>query len=119
LPSEKYLLRLDHILDNIERIETYVSSYDYRRFEQDARCQDAVERCLARIAEAARKLGDRAERLAPEQPWPAIRAFGNRLRHDYEFIDSLVVWGIVTERLPSLKAAVNLAITKLLTEGEE
>jgi uncharacterized protein with HEPN domain len=55
-------------------------------FEEDRKTCDAVERCLERISEAAAKLGDLAPILMPEQPWPKIRALGNRLRHEYDAI---------------------------------
>jgi uncharacterized protein with HEPN domain len=92
LPSEKPLLRLEDILENIERIELYVRDYGFQDFADDGLCRDAVERCLLRISEAARKLEDTLESLAPDQPWPAIRAIGNVLRHEYDAIDPAIIW---------------------------
>ena len=45
-------------------------------FLADAKTLDAVERCLARISEAAIKLGADAERLCPQIPWRDIRGIG-------------------------------------------
>ncbi|NJO34048.1 MAG: DUF86 domain-containing protein [Rhodospirillales bacterium] len=61
---------------------------------------DAVERCLSRISEAAKKLGVAAEGLAPGQPWAKIRGLGNLLRHEYDTIRRSVLWEIVTDDLP-------------------
>jgi len=44
------------VLENIERIRAYTKSYTFDSFVSDPKCQDAVERCLLRISEAARKL---------------------------------------------------------------
>ena len=33
-----------------------------------------TERCLERISEAAKKLGEAAEQLCPDIPWPEVRA---------------------------------------------
>lgn len=63
--SEKSLVRLDHILENIERVEHYVADCDFQRFTQDGLRRDAIERCLARISEAARKLGTRRSNSYP------------------------------------------------------
>jgi uncharacterized protein with HEPN domain len=52
LPSDRPVTRLRDILQNIERIERYTEGYSLDRFVGDGRCQDAVERCLARICEA-------------------------------------------------------------------
>lgn len=116
--SEKSLVRLEHILENIERVELYVVDCDFQRFTKDGLRRDAIERCLSRISEAARKLGDIAEQLAPDQPWADIRELGNRLRHDYERVDPIVVWGIVTEHLHPLKIAVRTAVAKLQAKGD-
>ena len=70
---------------------------------------DAIERCLSRISEAASKLGAHAEELAPDQPWPAIRGIGNRLRHEYDVVDKGELWRIFTSDLQSLRIACNAA----------
>jgi hypothetical protein len=64
------------ILDNIERIRTYIGAMDRATFERDGRTRDAVERCLERICEAAIRLGDQAAQLVPGQPWNDIRGMG-------------------------------------------
>jgi uncharacterized protein with HEPN domain len=83
LPSDNPLLRLADVLENIERIWSYTQNYTFDRFASDSKFQDAVERCLLRISETARKLQGVAEVLVPGQPWSDIRAVGNVLRHDY------------------------------------
>jgi uncharacterized protein with HEPN domain len=74
LPSDKPLIRLNDILENIDRIRRYTEGYEFERFAGDTRCQDAVERCLLRISEAARKLAGLLDEIAPEQPWSDVRA---------------------------------------------
>jgi uncharacterized protein with HEPN domain len=56
------------IIENIDRVESYLAGMDQRTFEQDGRTRDAVERCLERVCEAAHRLGKRAEQLMPSQP---------------------------------------------------
>ena len=82
-------------------------------FSSDQKTRDAVERCLERICEAAAKLGEQAIELMPNQPWPVIRALGNRLRHDYDHIRAERLWDIVEVDLPSLEAACIRAIENL------
>lgn len=71
---------------------------------------DAVERCLERISEAASKLGDIAPSLVPNQPWPEIRALGNRLRHNYDEIGAHRIWAIIQKDLPGLIFACEAAL---------
>jgi uncharacterized protein with HEPN domain len=87
LPSNNPILRLEDILANIELIQTYTHSYSYDAFAQDRKCQDAVERCLSRISEAASKLEGAIENIIPDQPWSQIRAVGNVLRHEYDRVN--------------------------------
>ena len=79
----------------------------------DPKTRDAVERCLERISEAAAKLGDEAGELVPGQPWPEIRALGNRLRHEYDRIRVDRLWAIIVEDLPSLRSACKVGLAKL------
>ena len=115
VPSKRYreLDCLQDIIDNIVRIEKYVDGVDRDTLRNDDLRYDAVERCLERICEAAFRLGDRTDELIPEQPWRAIRGLGNRLRHGYDQIDTNIVWNVVSERLPSLKADVAVALEGL------
>ena len=109
---------LEDILDNITRIEGYTADLDRNALERDGLRRDAVERCLERICEAAHRLGDRATALMPDQAWEDIRGMGNRLRHAYDQIDRVIVWNVVSERLPRLKEDVARALERLRAGGE-
>lgn len=117
MPSDYPRQRFQDILDNIASIETYTAGMTEASYAADPKTRDAVERCLARISEAAVKLGSRAEELAPGEQWLQIRRFGNILRHAYDIIDEKMIWAIVTDRLPALKAHCEKAIIKLDAGG--
>ena len=102
MPSSDPVRRFQDIVENVDRIESYLEGYDLPRFRADTRTVDAVERCLQRITEAGIKLQPRAVELLPDQDWNAIRGFGNALRHDYDLIAEAVIWEIATGRLPQL-----------------
>jgi uncharacterized protein with HEPN domain len=116
LPSENAALRLEDILDNIGLIEDYIRGYSQQRFVVDRKTQDAVERCLLRISEAAKKLEGTVDVMIPDQPWSAIRAVGNVLRHDYDRIDPDIIWRTISNDLSSLKNAIEMALKKLRNE---
>jgi uncharacterized protein with HEPN domain len=118
LPSDKRVRWLDDILENVARIERFTAGADFRRFLGDEQMAFAVLHALLVISEAARRLGADAERLAPDQPWGAIRALGNVLRHEYGGVDPIAIWRIVVDDLPVLKAAVDRALTGL-RQGDE
>jgi len=102
LPSSNPARRFRDIFENAEAIARYTSGMSFAAFDADAKTRDAVERCLLRISEAAPKLGDDAETLAPTEPWHGVRALGNVLRHEYDRVRSDVLWTIITEDLPRL-----------------
>ena len=113
MPSKRASRRFQDILDNIESIQQYTRDMRQGKFVANNLVVDAVERCLSRISEAAKKLGVAAENLAPGQPWAKIRGLGNLLRHEYDTIRRSVIWEIVTDDLPSLHAACRKAIATL------
>ena len=117
MPSKRPARRFQDILDNIRSIEQYTSGMKKKAFIANNLVIDAVERCLSRISEAAKKLGTSAETLAPDQPWAKIRGLGNLLRHEYDSIRRSILWEIVSEDLPSLRAACTKAIKALEHKG--
>lgn len=104
---------LADIIENAERIKTYLVGMDRQAFERDGKTRDAVERCLERISEAAHRLGERAAELLPDQPWRDIRGMGNRLRHAYDRLDLEIVWNTAQDRLPALATDSRRALTQL------
>jgi uncharacterized protein with HEPN domain len=97
--------RLRDILANVDRIRRHVRGMTARRFAADEKTQDAVERCLQRISEAARKIGDSLDQKYPAVEFPKLRQLGSILRHDYDDIDPELLWRTVAERLDVLEAA--------------
>ncbi len=65
---------------------------------------------MGRISEAALRLGEDAEQIAPGPTWAHIRGLGNRLRHEYHNIQLAIIWEIITDDLEALKDACSKAI---------
>ena len=105
MSSSQSKRRLRDILDNIFRVRSYIESLTPQQFASDPKTQDAVERCLERIREAARKIGDALDAKYPEVEFAKLRQLGSVLRHDYDDIDNGMLWRSVTERLDPLERA--------------
>jgi uncharacterized protein with HEPN domain len=97
---------LRDIYEAIESIERFVEGMDFSIFQADEKTNAAVERKLLVLSEAARRLGDDAEKLCPSIPWNNIRGIGNWLRHQYDRVDPSLIWLTVERDLPPLKLAV-------------
>jgi uncharacterized protein with HEPN domain len=101
----------------VDLIEQFTAGMDLTAFTEDLRTTNAVERCLERISEAARKLGGAAEELCPAIPWPHLRATGDFPRHEYDRIAIVRVWLTIEDDLAPLKAAVEAALKQLRESG--
>jgi uncharacterized protein with HEPN domain len=106
MSSENPKLRLEDMLEQIARIEDHVDGLTFGAFCEEPLVQDAVERCLERICEAARKIGDVLDDKYPDVEFANLRKFGSVLRHDYQGVDAEIVWVAARERLPLLKSAI-------------
>jgi uncharacterized protein with HEPN domain len=58
---------LADIIENFERIETYVVGMDRAAFAADGLVREPVERFLERACEPAHRLGEEANELVPGQ----------------------------------------------------
>lgn len=100
-------LYLDDIMDSIQAIETYIESMDYKHFINDRKTYTATIRELEIIGEATAKVSDDVKGRYPEIPWQQIKAFRNKIVHEYFGIEFEIVWDIVKNELPFLKDQIN------------
>jgi uncharacterized protein with HEPN domain len=98
-------LYLTHILDAIEKIETYVS-VGHDVFVSTSHWQDAVIRQLEIIGEATKRLSKQLCSQHPEVPWRRIAGLRDVLIHDYMGVDIKAVWEITQKDLSSLKKSI-------------
>lgn len=109
--SERVRLFLFDIVDDSDRIASFIQGLTVDDLVADDRTLLAVERLFQRITEAVIQIGaDEMARIAPDLPVGKIRAFGNRLRHDYRAIDPRLLLQTACNDLPSLRAAAAEAL---------
>ena len=97
-----------HILDCIGKIEKYlagVSRDDFFHPRNDM-MQDAVVRELTVIGEIAKRFSRQFRDNNLKIPWDDITGMRDKIVHDYESVDFIVVWETVTEDIPFLKKAL-------------
>ena len=98
-------LYLTHILDAIEKIETYIwVGHDV--FVSTSHWQDAVIRQLEIIGEATKRLSKQLCSQHPEVPWRRIAGLRDVLIHDYMGVDIKAVWEITQKDLPVVKKRI-------------
>ncbi len=109
--SERTRARLEDIIDNVDRVASYIGSMTFAAYVEDGRTMDAVERCLERIAEAVVQIGEaEAERLGLGVPWRKVKGLGNKLRHEYRRINPRDIFDTAQDDLPPLREAALAAL---------
>jgi uncharacterized protein with HEPN domain len=99
------------IIGFIDEIDSYVAGMSYHDFSDDRRTIRAVERCLQNITEASIRIGEESWRvLVPNVAHHRVRGLGNRLRHEYERIDTGSIYDLIGAELPLLRAACLAAL---------
>lgn len=106
----------ERLLDIQEAITQIIKYTDQGRdkFDQDELVQSWVIRHLQIIGEAARAIPEDFKKHHPEIPWGRMSGMRNVLVHIYFGIDPDIVWEVVENDLPSLKAS----IASMLDTGE-
>lgn len=110
MPFRDNSTHLGDILEAINHIESFLVGMDFEAYKEDARTRFAVERQMQVITEAAVRLGDEAEIIAPGPDWKGFRGMGNILRHAYHRVDDELIWNTVKDELPPMRQAILKAI---------
>ncbi|MBK5957659.1 hypothetical protein CCR97_05470 [Rhodoplanes elegans] len=72
-----------------------------------------TERAILVIAEAVKALPPALTDRHPEIEWHAIRGMANILRHEYQRVETRVLWRVVTEELPRLAPVIDAMMSEL------
>jgi len=97
---------LRDILNAIMLVEQELAGHTQASFAKGLFLQRGTERSLEIISEAVRHLPDALLARRSEISWIDVRSIGNRIRHEYWRVDPALIWSIVMDDLPPLRAAV-------------
>lgn len=63
--------------------------------------------CLTIIGEAAGRITEASAAELPDLPWRKMKNLRNFIVHEYEGVNMGIIWGIVTDELPKVIAALD------------
>jgi uncharacterized protein with HEPN domain len=104
--------RLKDILHAIIEVYEMLAGINLEQFTTDKTRRKASERYLEIVCEAARRLPDEVKHGAPNIDWRKMNDFANLLRHAYHSTKVDIIWDIVRNHLPPLKALVELQMRR-------
>ena len=112
---------LTHMIEAIDRIQTYTRNTSEEEFESDSLLQDAVLRNLGVLGEAAKNFltvaPDDAQR-ASGVPFAKIYGMRNQIEHGYFTVDMGIVWNVVVREMPKLRPQLEAILTSISAKEE-
>ena len=99
-----YKLYIGDILDAIVKIEKYTKGFTPSKFQRNSLVADAVVKNLEVIGEASKRIPADIKHKIPAIEWKKIVGLRNIFIHEYSAIDKKIVWDIIENKLPALKA---------------
>ena len=94
---------IEHILENIEDIESFTKNVNKKSFLENKEKQNAVIRSLEIIGEAVKNIPQSIRAKYPKTPWKEIAGTRDKISHHYFGVDLVLIWKIVKENLSELK----------------
>jgi uncharacterized protein with HEPN domain len=109
---------LRHISDEVDFLSLQSSITCRDEFLKDETAKRAFVRSFEIIGEASKNIPDRIKQLYTEVEWKAMARLRDRLIHHYFGVDYQLVWSIVIEDIPVLKAQLKKILQDLGKQGD-
>ena len=107
--------RLRDMLAAIDAAAEMIEGQDLAAYRSDLKLRLAIERCVEIVSEASRFVPDDDKERFPEVPWVEIAAIGDKLRHEDNRIDDVIIWRVASSSLPTLRPVI---VCILADEGD-
>lgn len=98
----KNKLIVEKILKYISKVLTYTKDTEYDEFINNSILVEACVFNLSQIGELANRIDKEFEESNPSIPWRVMYGLRNKIVHDYEGVNLVLIWDIVKEDLPEL-----------------
>lgn len=110
MSSKDWRVRVEDMLEAIDRITGYVDGMTVTAFLADNRTQDAVLRNLEVLGEAAKRVPFHIQHRHDGVPWSRIADMRNILVHEYHSVDPAIVLDTARNDLPPLVAPLRATL---------
>ena len=104
--QSKDKVRLEHIVQAIERIKRYTNGKRFDDLVEDDMMYYAVVKNIEIIGEAANLLTNEFKSEHPDTQWKLITGMRNYIVHEYFQVDNTVIWDVIQNDLPNLETQI-------------
>lgn len=94
---------IQKLLAYSNKLVRYCDGLDYDAFSSDSKLVEACVFNLSQMGELCRMADAAFAEAHPEIPWKEMYGLRNRIVHDYEGVNLLLVWQILSEDIPILR----------------
>ena len=95
---------VEKIIKYISQILEYTKDTEYDALINNSILVEACVFNLSQIGELANKIDKEFEESNPSIPWRVMYGLRNKIVHDYEGVNLVLIWDIIREDLPELNA---------------
>jgi uncharacterized protein with HEPN domain len=106
MSKRSYVVYLKDVLTCTEKILRFTQGKSFQDFVSDEILTDAVARNLEIIGEAVKNIPASVRRKYPDVDWKKIAGLRDILAHEYFSIHYVILWDIITNKVPELKDQV-------------
>ena len=99
----KHEIIVQKLIAHIRKILGYCDGVSYAQFSADSKLVEACVFNLSQMGELSNRIDATFAQAHPEIPWRQIYGLRNRLVHDYEGVNLLLVWQILSDDIPALR----------------
>ena len=93
---------IEKVINYAEKIINYSNGKNYESFSNDTMLVEACVFNLSQIGELVRHLDRDFIEQHSDIPWAQMRGLRNRIIHDYEGVNLMLVWEIIKYDIPTL-----------------
>jgi uncharacterized protein with HEPN domain len=99
-------VRLNHILEAIIEIESYLNDADFDTFMENSMMRFACIKQMEIVGEASNHISEEVKNRFSEIEWSQIAGMRNVFVHEYFGVDTRLVWEIIKNDLPEFKRKI-------------
>lgn len=106
-------IRIQHILDAIAEIESYLNNVSFKDFTNNSMMRFACIKQIEIIGEASNAISLETKSKFSNIEWKQIIGLRHVLVHEYFGVDNAIIWEIIKTDIPELKVKIKLILDSL------